>query len=170
MIPTLETERLILRAPGQQDLDAYADFLASERSRMVGGPLNRIDAWRSLAAIVGHWSLRGFGRWALDTKSGETSLGFVGLHFPEGWPEPEIAWTLFGNNEGNGYAQEAARAARDFAYKTLNWTRSISLIDPANHRSVALAKRMGATPGEVFNHPTFGPLTVWQHPTPDAVA
>lgn len=168
LIPTVETERLILRAPDQQDFEPYAEFLASDRSHSVGGPKSRREAWSALAAIIGHWSLRGFGRWIIDAKSGETSLGIVGLHHPEGWPRPEIAWTIFSAGEGKSYAYEAALAARTYAYKTLGWKSVVSLIDPKNTRSVALEKRMDATPGDLFNHPVFGPLTIWHHSSPEA--
>lgn len=167
-IPTLETERLIMRAPGQQDLDAYADFYASERSHMVGGPLTRIEVWRWLASVIGHWQLRGFGRWMLDEKNGSTSIGLVGLHYPEGWPEAEIGWTMF-SGEGKGYAFEAAQAARRYAYDTLGWTTAVSLINPANTRSLALGKRMGVTHDYDYEHPQFGTLAVWRHPSPEAL-
>ena len=48
-IPTLETERLVLRAPGIGDFEPFAAFYASERSKFVGGPLDREGAWRMLA-------------------------------------------------------------------------------------------------------------------------
>ena len=46
-IPQLETERLILRAPQIEDLDAMAQFFASPRSHSVGGPLDRGQVWRA---------------------------------------------------------------------------------------------------------------------------
>ena len=166
MIPTLETDRLVLRAPVHDDLDAFAEFYASERSHMVGGPLHRNEVWRWLAAVTGHWQLRGFGRWMLDEKGGETSLGLVGLHYPEGWPEAEIGWTMF-RGEGKGFAFEAAQAARAYAYDTLGWTTAVSLIDPKNTRSLALGKRMGVKFEGNHDHPQFGKLAIWRHPSPE---
>jgi RimJ/RimL family protein N-acetyltransferase len=167
--PVLHTERLTLRAPSARDLDAYADFLQSDRSRLVGGPLDRIDAWRSLAALVGHWTLRGYGRWALEPRDGGECLGFVGLHYPESWPEPEIGWTLFARGEGKGYAHEAALAARAFAYDVVGWTTAMSLIHADNSRSQALAARLGAVYEADFVHEKYGPLGVWRHPGPGIV-
>ncbi len=170
-IPTLETERLILRPPALDDYPVVRDFYASDRSKMVGGPINPRRAWLALASAIGHWSLRGFGRWVLDAKDGETALGLVGLHHPEGWPEPEIAWTLWRDDaEGKGYAFEAAQAARAHAYDTLGWTTAVSLIDPENSRSVALGERMGVRFESVFEHPDYGPLNVWRHPSPEELS
>jgi RimJ/RimL family protein N-acetyltransferase len=67
----------------------------------------------------------------------------VGLHYPEGWPEPEIAWALARRYWGRGYAFEAATAALDIAFDRLGWSRVISLIAPSNLRSIRLAERLG---------------------------
>jgi RimJ/RimL family protein N-acetyltransferase len=168
--PTLHTDRLTLRAPGQQDFPAYAAFLQSPRSHVIGGPLDGTDAWRSLAALVGHWTLRGFGRWAVTRREGGPCIGIVGLHYPESWPEPELGWWLFDGAEGKGYALEAARAARDFAYQTLGWRTLISLIVATNARSIALAHRLGALFEGDFQHPRHGALGIYRHPTPEALA
>ena len=48
-IPTIETERLILRAPLESDLDALEDFNQSERSHLIGGPLDRANCWRVIS-------------------------------------------------------------------------------------------------------------------------
>ena len=167
-IPTLTTGRLTLRAPGPEDFEPFAAFYASERASMVGGPMDRLDAWRALAGIVGHWRLRGFGRWTVVEDG--APLGVVGLHCPEGWPEPEVGWLVFDGAEGRGVAREAAEAARSHAYDVLGWRTAISLIDPRNARSVTLAERMGAAREADFEHPRYGAMAVWRHPGPDEAA
>ena len=99
----------------------------------------------------------------------DAPLGIVGPFFPESWPEPEIAWSVFAAGEGKGIAYEAAMASRKYAYETLGWTTAISLVDPANTRSVALAKRMGCVAGETYEHETLGVMHIWRHPAPEAV-
>ena len=166
-IPVIETERLILRGPRAEDFEVEAAFFASERSSFVGGPMPREAAWRAFAAACGHWMLRGYGFWALEDKATGAYLGRVGLWFPEGWPEPEIGWTLSGRDvEGRGFALEAAVAARRYAYGPLNWATAISLIDPANARSVLLAERLGARLEGDFRHERFGAMQVYRHPSP----
>ncbi|GKY89342.1 GNAT family N-acetyltransferase [Sinisalibacter aestuarii] len=170
VIPTLETERMFLRAFREEDFEEEVAFFESDRSRMVGGPLPRPQVWRTMAAMVGHWHLRGFGFWALEEKATGRYLGRTGLWQPDGWPDREIGWTLMGHAEGKGFAREAALAARSHAYRMLGWTTAISLIMAGNLRSEALALRLGAQRESEFLHPTLGAMNIWRHPGPGAEA
>lgn len=169
-IPTVETERLRLRAPAMADFPAVAAFRASGRTAHVGGPQGQAGAFTGFCALFGHWALRGFGRWIVADRETDEALGVVGPFFPVDWPEPEIAWTVFAHAEGRGVAFEAATAARAWAYGTLGWTTAVSLIDPANARSVALARRMGAREDGTHAHPEYGTMHVWRHPGPEALS
>ena len=164
-IPTLVTERLTLRAPGIEDLEAYAAFCASPRTKWLGGPFDRAQAFQRLSGLIGHWHLRGYGRWTVADRDSGAALGVVGLMYPEDWPEPEIAWSLFDAAEERGIAQEAALAARAYAYDTLGCSSVISCVAPENTRSVALAERMGCTFEGIHAHPSFGDLHIWRHPS-----
>jgi RimJ/RimL family protein N-acetyltransferase len=137
---------LRLRQLAQTDLDDYADLCAdAEVMRYVGDrmPLSRDDAWRQLAMLVGHWTLRDYGMWAVEERSSGRFIGRVGLHFPEGWPDREVGWALSRAYWGQGYAFEAAAAALRVAFDTLDWPRAVSLIAPLNQRSIRLAERLG---------------------------
>ena len=155
---TLETERLLLRPFRDTDIDAYAAMCADrEVMRYIAdrGALSRDDAWRQMAIFVGHWQLRGFGMWAVEERATGSFIGRVGLHFPEGWPDREVAWALARSYWGRGFALEAARAALAYAFGPLQWRRAISLIDPENRRSIRLAERLGQrfeTDAEVRGH------------------
>ena len=145
-VTILETERLRLRPLRGDDLDAYAAMQADpEVMRYLGEgtPQSREDAWRNMAMILGHWTLRGFGIWAVEEKATRTFVGRVGLFQPEGWPGQEVGWSLAREHWGKGYAIEAAEAALDHAFHTLRWPRAISLIDPDNQRSISVAERLG---------------------------
>ena len=169
-IPTLETERLILRAPRIEDFEAYAAFNASPRSVGVGGPYNRQAAWSRLSSLIGQWQLRGYGRWMLEEKASGQPMGVVGIYHPDDWPDAEIGWSVFDAAEGKGYAYEAAVASRSYAYDVLGRDTIISLTMDGNTRSEALARRMGALPDGIFEHPEFGPLNIWRHLSPDQIA
>ncbi|MEM7642387.1 MAG: GNAT family N-acetyltransferase [Pseudomonadota bacterium] len=166
MIPTLTTERLALRGPRLSDFEAHAAFRASDRAALVGGPDSRATAWTHFTSLTGQWLLRGYGRWIVADRATDAPLGVVGLHHPDDWPEPELAWSLYAPGEGRGLASEAALAARAHAYDTLGWTTLLSFVDPANTRSMALARRLGCTPGGTHRHPDLGPIHIMRHPAP----
>jgi len=165
LIPTISTPRLTLRAPEAGDFPDFAAFFASERSKFVGGPATEEQSWRMLATELGHWPLRGYGRWAVEETATGKLAGIIGLWFPKGWPEPELGWDLMNGFEGKGYATEAALAAREYAYDTLGWSTTISLVAPANDGSRGVAKRMGATFEGMFEHERHGTLEIWRHPS-----
>lgn len=146
-IPTLETERLRLTALADRHFEAYASMLADASStRFVGDgePLDRMNAWRSMAMLLGHWSLRGYGMWAIELKDTGEFVGRVGLHNPEGWPDLELGWMLMPAQRGKGYATEAGRAALAHAFSALHASRVISLIRLENSASERVARRLGA--------------------------
>ncbi|TCP40425.1 GNAT family N-acetyltransferase [Rhodovulum marinum] len=168
-IPALDTGRLVLRAPCAADVPVLRAFYASDRSRFVGGPKSAEDSWRQLATEIGHWALRGYGRWIVEEKATGRAAGLVGLWNPDGWPEPEIGWDLFEGFEGKGYATEAAAAARDHAYGVLGWPTAISLVNPANTASARVAERLGATPEKTVELARFGTVIIYRHPGPAGV-
>lgn len=145
-IPELATERLRLRAFRDSDLDALAAMCADpEVMRYLGDghTLDREDAWRQMAMLMGHWALRGFGNWAVEDRHTGAYVGRVGLHYPEGWPEREVGWVIARPHWGKGYATEAAHAVFDHVFGTLRWPRLISLIYRDNARSIRVAQRLG---------------------------
>jgi RimJ/RimL family protein N-acetyltransferase len=146
VIPELRTERLLLRGLRADDLDAYAAMYADpEVMRFLedGHPLDRAAAWRSIAVHLGHWSLRGFGQWALVENVSGDLVGRAGLWEPEGWLGLEVGWSLARPHWGHGYATEAGRAALAFAFGELGADHVISVIRPDNHLSVRGAERLG---------------------------
>ena len=168
-IPSLETDRLILRPPVEADVGPLSQFFAGPRAASLGGPLARWQVWRAHAMIIGHWHMRGFGLWSVDEKATGDFVGRVGLWYPDEWPEPEIGWTVVDAAEGRGFAHEAALASRNYAYQKLGWTTAISLIANDNQRSIALAERLGAGYEAPFDHPQYGAMGVYRHPGPGSL-
>lgn len=167
-IPVIETANLRLRGPKTADFEVFAAFMASPRATHVGGPLTRTLAWRSFCHLTGHWLHRGYSMFILADKATDAALGMSGPWFPEGWPEPEIGWSIWATQaEGRGLAYEAAFATRSHAYTALGWKTAISLIADGNTRSQALAQRMGCTRDGEFIHETFGASQIWRHPAPE---
>lgn len=163
--PVIATPRLVLRGLDARDVAAFAAFFASPRAQFVGGPLEHDTAWKVLARVIGHWTLRGYGSFGFALDEESPAIGMAGPWFPEGWPEPEIGWMLWDESlEGQGYATEAARAARAWAWADLGWTTAVSYIHADNPRSIALAERLGATRDETATFPDADPCLVYRHP------
>lgn len=166
-IPVLETERLVMRAfRHDTDFEAYAEFYASERTRYYGGPLDRRDAWRAAATMMGHWVLRGYGCWAIEEKDTGDFSGMAGLWNPEGWPEREISWAVLEHKGGRGLASEATLRARRYAYETLGWQRAVSCISVNNTPSRDFVLKLGATYDRSVVHPKHGKMDIYLHPKP----
>lgn len=163
MIPVLETERLLLRAPEPRDVAPFSAFFGTDAARFVGGPSEPALAWRSLAATIGCWTLRGYGEFAVEEKSTGEFVGLVGPWFPEGWPEPEMAWIVLPAHQRKGYGAEAAVRALRFAYEELGWETAISCIVDDNLPSQALARRLGAQREGMARFAPHGEMPVWRH-------
>lgn len=142
----IETERLVLRTFNREDWQAMHTLYSDEAciAFTMGRVLTEDESWRTVASIVGHWLLRGYGPYAVEEKLSGTVLGTVGLWFPNDWPEPEIKWALAQRYWGHGFASEAARAVRTMATEFLPHTPLISLIHSENAASVQVALAVGA--------------------------
>ena len=146
MIASLRTERLVLRAFRDSDLDPYARMCADADVMRYIGPgntLTRDQSWRSMAFILGHWQLRGFGMWAIEIRDSREMIGRAGFLEPEGWPGFELGWLIAREHWGKGYAFEAAHAALSYAGDAFGRESVISLIRPGNTRSIRLAEKLG---------------------------
>jgi RimJ/RimL family protein N-acetyltransferase len=147
VIPQLPTERLVLRGWEPGDAAPYAALAADPAvMRFLGGPVAPPVAWRGLAMHAGHWVLRGYGNWAVERRGDGVLLGRCGLWEPEGWFGLELGWVLARHAWGQGYAAEAARAAMEWAWRTLDAPALISVIAPDNARSIRVAERLGMAP------------------------
>ena len=109
----------------------------------MGGPLNAYETWMLYAAEIGHWNIRGFGMWMIHDKETDETYGMAGGWFPAKWPEREIAWIIWPDKAGHGYALEATHAAASIS-TTRGWESAVSYIDPKNLDSIRLAERLGA--------------------------
>ena len=163
----LETERLLMRQWREQDFEAYAKFYSDpEEARFVGGHRKRELAWRSMAAMAGHWSLKGHGYWVLEEKQSGVFAGALGLWRSDGWPELELGYWLVPKMRGKGYVTEAGSKAKDIAFNHLGAETLVSYIHPENEPSKRAAIRLGAVYEKTFDFLEFGPHCVYRYPKP----
>ncbi len=143
--PTLTTERLTLRPMREADFPAYRDLMASPRSIYMGGPVEPRFAWGMFCHDIACWTLFGHGALMIEVTSTGQCVGQVGINGGPFFPEKELGWLIYDGFEGHGYATEAARALRDWAFGTLGLATLVSYIDPENAASTAVALRLGGT-------------------------
>jgi RimJ/RimL family protein N-acetyltransferase len=143
----IETQRLILRpVDPERDFEGWAKAMADEKTvRYLGmEPMNRAVAWRSMATVMGHWAIRGYGFFSLEHKETGQWVGRVGPWYPEGWPAPEIGWATSPDFLRQGYASEAASASLEYVKTKLGWSSVIHAILDGNEGSIAVAKKIGS--------------------------
>jgi RimJ/RimL family protein N-acetyltransferase len=147
----LRTERLLLRLPRLDDVDAVAGF----------GDDSDLRRW------VDDWQTYRAGKFLLELPDSSV-IGRAGLNFfdVDTWErtaapdaQPELGWHLAPQHRGRGYATEAARAVRAW----FDADRLVSLIAPENTPSQRVAARLGARPTDTVSLPD-GPHVIWLHP------
>ena len=169
-LPVIDTERMRLVAPAVRHIPAYTAFIGSDRAAARGWAGLPHEAWRSFAAIIGHHILRGFGPFVAEAKDDGRAVGIFGPWWPEGQPEFEIMWSVWqAEDEGKGFAFEAARAALTYAFSVLNWKTAVSYISFDNTRSANLAQRLGAKQDGTWITPRATEVQVFRHPAPEAL-
>ena len=168
-IPVIETRRLVLRGPEPQDYPNFKATFASYRSRFMGGPLNVYEIWMLYAAEIGHWAIRGYGMWMIHDRSSDETCGMTGGWFPAKWPEREIAWIIWPEKSGNGFALEATHAVRRYFYEVQGWEGAVSYLDPKDLDSIRLAERLGCVKDRDART-IDGHDAVYRHPAPGELA
>lgn len=150
-IPVLETERLILRAHRADD---FADCLAlwsdPHVTRFIGGrPSTQEEVWSRLLRYVGHWSLLGFGYWAIEDKATGRFIGETGFADFKRQIEPsldgmpEAGWALSPSAHGKGYATEAVREILQWSDAHFGPIHTACIIAPENEASIRVAEKCG---------------------------
>ncbi len=161
----LETERLVLREWRDDDLDGILAMNGDpEVMRFIGdGHVHdRAEAGDMLAGLRRGWGEHGFGRWAVERRSGRAFAGFCGVGFLKVFPallgEPEIGWRLPRSLWGAGYATEAAIASRDDFFQTTSYDHLVSLSNPRNLASERIMAKLGMRRVDDVQHPRFGAI------------
>ncbi|GLK43856.1 hypothetical protein GCM10017612_17750 [Novosphingobium resinovorum] len=121
--PKITTDRLILRAHTIDDLDAVFE-LATDPAVLQfirGLPTSREEAWHRLLRYAGHWSLLGFGMFAVFERASGAFMSDVPALLPNG---QNVRFPLF----------HPPRARIPAAGLWGNVTRLALLCSPANRR------------------------------------
>jgi ribosomal-protein-alanine N-acetyltransferase len=142
-----ETARLALRHFDLTDCEALMHVFGDADVMHFGDGVQTrewVNAW--LRTCRENYRRHGFGPYAVVERRKEDLIGYFGLYYFEdinGQAEIELGYRLKRAAWGHGYATEAARAVRDFAFQTLHIKRLVALIDPDNVSSIRVAEKIG---------------------------
>ena len=148
-IPTLTTERLVLRPFTAGDLDELAAIHAEESFWWypLRAGMTREETAAFLERTLERYESDGFGIEALVERATGSMIGWAGLavpHFlPEVLPAVEVGWRLARAQWGRGLATEAGAAAVDFGFTAGGLTRIVSIFEPENAASGRVMERLG---------------------------
>jgi RimJ/RimL family protein N-acetyltransferase len=163
----METERLVLRRWSEDDVDALARVFAEpafwhypfERG------FTREETERFVARQLEHWSIHGFGMWAVEVKDGHALGGYAGLAIPSWLPEVmpavEVGWRLHPDHWGRGLATECGRASLRYGFEDLGLDRIIAVAMAENVASLRVMEKLGMKKaGEAYDTLHDVPLEV----------
>jgi RimJ/RimL family protein N-acetyltransferase len=153
-IPTLTTERLVLRPFDHDDLDDLVAIHAEPSFWWypLRGPMTPEQTGQFLDRVLGRYASDGFGVEALIERESGRLIGWAGLgvpHFlPQILPAVEVGWRLAPPFRGRGLATEAGAAALDFGFGPGGLSRIVSIYEVENEPSGRVMERLGFTLSE----------------------
>ncbi len=142
--PVIETSRLRLRHMRHDDLDALFQIWGDPHAmRFYPAPLTREQLAERMEVNLQRYANIGHGLYTILLKTTGEIMGDCGptIQRVDDVDEVEIGYHLIPRFWGHGYAAEAARATRDWAFEHLPCPRVISLIRPENVPSQNVARR-----------------------------
>ena len=144
----LETERLALRKMTQADFPALCEILQDEQIMYAyEGAFSGEEAQTWLDRQLERYRDGGIGLWAVILKETDKMIGQCGLTWQKipGETVLEVGYLFNRAYWHYGYAAEAARACRDYAFETLRAEKVYSIIRDTNALSQNVARRSGMT-------------------------
>lgn len=151
IIPTITTERLILRPHRLEDLAVCTRLWADpEVVRFIGGvPFSREQCWQRMLRYKGTWHFFGFGFWLIEERNTGDFIGEAGFLEARREMTPSIegtmetGWVLNPSSHGKGYATEAVGAMIDWGKAHFPDQTMTCIIAPENTASLRVAEKLG---------------------------
>lgn len=160
----LETERLILREMTLGDYDAlYAVLADSDIMQHYPYVFDEARVKRWITANQTRYREDGFGLWAVCLKETGEMIGDCGLTIQNinGRPRLEIGYHIAKAHQRRGYAKEAARLCRDWAFTHTTFGTVYSYMRKDNAPSAATAKASGMQLMEEYTDDEGWPTLVY---------
>lgn len=141
-----KTQRLYMREMEQDDFDALSRILQDEETMYAyNGAFGDEETQEWLDRQISRYRRYGFGLWALVLKENGEMIGQCGVTM-QPWKDKEVievGYLLRRDCWHKGFATEAARACKEYAFDILNADEVCSIIRDTNTASQRVAKRNG---------------------------
>ena len=142
----LETKRLYMREMSRSDFDPICKILQDEETMYAyEGAFRDDEVWEWIDRQILRYDKLGHGLWAVILKESEELIGQCGLTIQD-IPDRqvvEIGYLFRRKYWHRGYATEAAKACREYAFHVLNVEEVFSIIRDTNTASRNVAERNG---------------------------
>lgn len=149
----LETERLYLREMNQSDFKSLCKILQDEETMYAyEGAFRADEAQEWMDRQIFRYKKWNFGLWAVILKDTDEMIGQCGLTMQQ-WKEEEvleIGYLLQRKYWHKGYATEAAKACKHYAFEVLNANEVCSIIRDTNIASQKVAIRNRMTKKDIW--------------------
>lgn len=158
-IPSLETERLLLRQLSSKDIDDIFFLFSDPQVMKFEGEITMTDRKQAeqFIATFGNpfWYVAQHSVvWAFVEKETNRVIGTGGLRHWNGGPRAEIGLDVVQDCWSKGYGSEALHAMISFAFQTLKLHEVYAYIHTKNKAAFQLVKRAGFEyRGSVENYP-----------------
>ena len=142
----LETERLYLREMERADLRDLCGMLQDPLVMYAyEHAFSNVEAQAWLDRQLERYARDGFGLWAVMERDSGALVGQCGLTWQDwsGRQVLEIGYLLRRDRWGRGYATEAAKACKKYAFEALGAREVYSIIRDTNFASQRVALRNG---------------------------
>jgi ribosomal-protein-alanine N-acetyltransferase len=144
--PTLETERLRLRAFRPADLKALHALYGDAANLQYWGtdPSPSLDETRRIMRWHVAYHPFQYVLWAIEEKKGKRLIGMINYHRRDMRERRvEMGWIIAPDRQGKGLMTEAAQALLRYLIDRLKVHKVEALIRRENKPSAALARRLG---------------------------
>ncbi len=149
----LETERLYLRQMDHADYDSLCNILQDEDTMYAyEGAFSDTEVREWLDRQISRYQQWNFGLWAVILKETDEMIGQCGLTM-QPWKETEVLEIGYLFNRSywhKGYATEAAKACKHYAFEILKADEVCSIIRDTNTASQMVAIRNGMAKADTW--------------------
>lgn len=147
IVPTIETERLVLRQASINDLEAWGNTIFADTDVIRYMPKRDMTPYaraeRSLNLYNALWQKNIIGGWVVTDKVNNQLIGCCEIEYLDDTDEYELGYAFGKAFWGNGYATETTSAVVRYAFEHCKLERIIAVVVPENNASWRVLEHIG---------------------------